>query len=63
MTPIYHCCVAIDHNIPKKTKPITVLTAEEFDAFDDATFSEWATGEERLHQAQRTPPLSARGKP
>ena len=42
-------CVAIDRTMPKKTKPITVLTAEELDALDDATFAELAADEERLH--------------
>ena len=51
VTPITHCCVAIDRTMPKKTRPITVLTAEELDALDDATFAELAADEERLHQA------------
>ena len=45
--------------MPKKTRPITVLTAEEL----DATFSESAVDEERLHQALKDLPLSAQGKP
>jgi hypothetical protein len=39
----------------KKTRPITVLTAEELDALDDATFAELAADEERLHQALEDP--------
>ena len=36
--------VAIERTIPKVTRPITVLTAEELDALDelDATFAELA---------------------
>ena len=41
--------------MPKKTRPITVLTTEEFDALDDATFAELAADEERLHQALEDP--------
>ena len=48
-------CVAIDRTMPKKTRPITVLTAEELDALDDATFAELAADEERLHQALEDP--------
>ncbi len=41
--------------MPKKTRPITVLTAEELDALDDATFAELAADEERLHKALEDP--------
>ena len=41
--------------MPKKTRPITVLTTEELDALDDATFAELAADEERLHQALEDP--------
>ena len=37
--------------MPKKTRPITVLTEDELNALDDATFAELAADEERLHQA------------
>ena len=55
VTQLTHCCVAIDRTMPKKTRPITVLTAEELDALDDATFAELAADEERLHQALEDP--------
>ena len=55
MTPIYHCCVAIEITLPKKTRPVTVLTAEELDAIDDATFAELAADEDHLHQALEDP--------
>ena len=57
LTPIYHCCVAIERNMPKKTRPITFLTSEELDTLDDATFAESAADEERLHQALEDPQL------
>ena len=41
--------------MPKKTRPITVLTAEELDVLDDVTFAELAANEERLHQALEDP--------
>ena len=41
--------------MPKKTRPITVLTEEELNALDDATFAELAADEERLHQALQNP--------
>ena len=43
-------CRYRSHNA-KETRPITVLTAEELDALDDATFAELAADEECLHQA------------
>ena len=49
------CLCIIDTSMPKKTRPITVLTAEELDALDDATFAELAADEERLHQALEDP--------
>ena len=45
----------IDTSMLKKTRPITVLTAEELDALDDATFDELTADEERLHQALEDP--------
>ena len=51
LTPNYHSCIAIESNMPKKTRPITVRTAEESDALDEATFAELAEDEECLHQA------------
>ena len=44
--------------MPKKTRPITVLTAEESDALDEATFAELAEDEECLHQALEDPSTS-----
>ena len=41
----------IDKSMPKKTRPITVLTAQELDVLDNATFAELAADEERLQQA------------
>ena len=41
--------------MPKKTKPITVLTEDELNALDDAIFAELAADEERLHQALQDP--------
>ena len=41
--------------MPKKTRPITILTAEELDALDDATFTELVEDKERLHQALEDP--------
>ena len=49
------CLCIIDTSIPKKTRPITVLTAEESDALDDATFAVLAADEERLHRALEDP--------
>ena len=49
------CMCIIDTSMPKKTRPITVLTAEELDSLDDATFAELAADEERLHQALEDP--------
>jgi hypothetical protein len=49
------CICIIDTCMPKKTRPITVLTAEELDALDNATFAELAADEERLHQALEDP--------
>ena len=48
-------CVDIESTTPKKTRPITVLTVEELDALDDATFAQLAADEERLHQALQDP--------
>jgi len=48
--------------MPKKTRPITVLTAEELDSLDDATFAELAADEERLHQALEDPPIIRSGQ-
>ena len=42
--------------MPKKTRPITVLTEEELNALDDATFDELAADEERLNLALQDPP-------
>ena len=47
---LIHCCVQIV-SMPKKTRPITVLTEEELNALDDATFDELAADEERLNLA------------
>jgi len=55
VTPISHSCVAIDRTMPKKTRPITVLSTEELDALDDTTFAELAADEESLHQALEGP--------
>ena len=41
--------------MPKKTRPVTHLTAEELDALDEAAFAELAADEERLHQALEDP--------
>jgi len=41
--------------MPKKTRPITVLTEEELNALDDAISAELAADEERLHQALQDP--------
>jgi len=41
--------------MPKKTRPITVLTEEELNALDDATFDELAADEERLNLALQDP--------
>jgi len=41
--------------MPKKTRPITVLTEEELNALDDATFEELAADEERLNLALQDP--------
>jgi hypothetical protein len=41
--------------MPKKTRLITVLTEDELNALDDATFAELAADEERLHQALQDP--------
>ena len=41
--------------MPKKSRPITVLTTEELDALDDATFAKLAVDKERLHQALQDP--------
>ena len=46
----------------KKTRPITVLTAEELDSLDDATFAELAADEERLHQALEDPSTTRSGQ-
>ena len=43
-----YMCI-IDTSMPKKTRPITFVIAEQLDALDDATFAELAAGEERLH--------------
>jgi len=45
-------------DIPKKPRLITVLTAEELDALDDATFAELAADEEHLHQAHSIDPAT-----
>ena len=45
--------------MPKKTRPIIVLTAEELDALDDATFAEFAADEEHWKTLQ----VYARAKP
>ena len=55
MTPISHCCIAIESTTPKKTRLITFFTAEELDSLDDATFAELAADGERLHQALDDP--------
>ena len=52
----------IDTSMPKKTRPITVLMAEELDALDDAT-SELAADEECLHQALEAPSTIRSGLP
>jgi len=41
--------------MPKKTRPIIVLTTEELDTLDDATLTELVADEERLHQALEEP--------
>ena len=45
----------IDTSMPKKTRLIRVLTAEELDTLDDATFAELEVDEERLHQIFKKP--------
>jgi len=52
----------LDTSMPKKTRPISVLTAEELDALDDAAFAELAADVERLHQALEDPPIIRSGQ-
>ena len=54
---VYHSSSSdiIDTSMPKKTRPITVLTAKELDALDDATCAELAADGERLHQTLEDP--------
>jgi len=55
LTQTYNFLCTDRNNMPKKTRPITVLTEEELNALDDATFAELAADEERLHQALQDP--------
>jgi len=55
LTRTYHLLCTDRNNMPKKTRPITVLTEEELNALDDATFAELAADKERFHQALQNP--------
>jgi len=55
MTQTYNLLCTDRNNMPKKTRPITVLTEDELNALNDVTFAELASDEERLHQALQDP--------